>query len=165
MKLCIFLSLIFLGCGQDEQAQNRTEEPLHIEQYIDPLVKDLVADWGEDMAAFGISTDHLIYVQSINVMELDERKLGLCIKMGTSREIRIKPGLTPQVLRATLYHELGHCVLNQPHWGKYGDIMFDTLTVSEEYWVRKWDDKALIYKSKIKSEKDLKLSHDLADKE
>lgn len=163
MRMYILLSVMCLGCGQDQYVNQRSDEPLQVEPYIDPTVKDLVAQWDKDMSEAGIPHKKLMYMQSIAVTPIDPSKLGICIY--GARSIEIQPGLSPQVLKAVVYHELGHCVLNQAHWGDYGDIMYPALTTSDKYWTRQWNAKLSIYIKTIKEKKDLKLSDDLTDKD
>lgn len=140
----IILVLLLSACGSEDH-NSRSK---YISQVIDPELEVIIEEWKSDMLDAGIDISGYDDIYKIVVSDLPERKLGICT-YGRTNKINIRPGLPEAVLKAVMYHELGHCALDQDHWGDLGDIMHDTIPVSNEYWLDIWDTAKYKYVTKI----------------
>lgn len=131
--MIILLLLVLIGCGQE---YNDERSPPTV--YVDPKLADLVNQWRNDMAIQHINEEDFSDIGTIAEGNLEQSQLGLC-EYKHRRIITIEPGLPPATLKTVLYHELGHCALNQVHWGTFESIMHATLFVSDEFWNRIWE--------------------------
>ena len=133
----IFAALLALpACGYYDDQENPFRPhsaPIEsaIPVVIDPLLDDAVNDFLDDCERFGRGSERyqgLFRLKYIRVEEVGENNLGLCWRGDQPWRVAIKPGLDAEWTKRVVYHELGHCILNQEH----GDnVMMETSTSSD----------------------------------
>ena len=140
----IALSLL-LGCGSlptDSEfftAGGLFTPPIQHDRDLHPYVTDFVQD--------AIAHGRLVFPHTLRILKyeiLEEDFVGLCTTYFdfdgsvAHTEIRIHPKITCEpLLRAIMYHELGHCLMQLDHTER--GIMKAT-TYSCEYYAEHWDE-------------------------
>ena len=108
MRLLIVMTML-VGCGTAPVIDER------LEAYYDEFMQD--ADrLNIDMSKFKTIDSMSIVEDFEDDPEVSEEAIGICILTPASRTIEIKAStMDDDILKAIVYHELGHCVLNLGH--------------------------------------------------
>lgn len=143
MRLFLLL-LILTSCGQEQNV----EDDYYIDQGIVALPSTIELEpWSIRLAEYEHqfridAEEHGIDLanQSLQILQyadLDGTTIGRCYR--EARAVYIDPEVTDEtILKTIIYHELGHCYLNQSHTS---GIMSAGITVdAPEYYVNKWDE-------------------------
>lgn len=71
----------------------------------------------------------------------DDRVIGVCTSgIGYSRNVYISKDITdPVILKALVYHELGHCILHRWHTKESCDSIMVPVMKESKYYTDNWD--------------------------
>ena len=124
-----------ISCGTAEEVNSETSvKPLY---QVDEDLIDKVDGFYAEMLAHGIEARNNI-PKSFSVRYRENMpELGVCFApRHDQKRILIRKGLTPLVEKIVIYHEMGHCLYNMPHWGEdnYKDIMNVYTILSDRFW-------------------------------
>jgi hypothetical protein len=137
----VLLLLCLVGCGP--QLPEFGESGTH----VDDVYVDLLEHWVQTMQDAGIDISRLSSPHTI--LEVDELELGyegICQRDDTRWDIKMVKSAKGKYREALLWHELGHCVLDQGHWKTDNmDIMFPYIIGRSKYWEHIWDDAVARY--------------------
>ena len=109
---------------------------------VDPGLEKYIAAFLLDAGRSGIfpiaSQRKLVSVQ---YGEVPDSAVGICYQYPARYWIVIRPGLDYDafLMRTLLYHELGHCLLDLPHYYGGTDIMNEMLPYLGENDTKQWD--------------------------
>lgn len=161
MRFQLLLSVALLtGCGQCETIVNHVKvivdqnyEPKHpVVLSVDPELQPGYDEFLYYSHVLGVSVnDKLRNVQLVDSVDYTipgEVVIGMCYVYTASdgtvayRDIKILKNLVddPLTLRTTLFHEMGHCLLNLQHTGsENGEIMDAVIDISDSDALSNWD--------------------------
>lgn len=137
VTLCILVS-----CGRSQERKGKEQE-LHIDEELVTYVNDYL----DDAIEAGLNTYRISEMGGITFKSgVDKEEAGRCIvsisaKGRVLREIELSAALTNPVLRkATIYHELSHCLFMADHTPNIvGGLLSPYMISSPTYYSQNWD--------------------------
>lgn len=150
--LFILLLPILEGCGKsdDELIEDLFFKDIYSgghrpDIFIDPDLQKYLDEYDSTLAEYGIDVDRSILYRLEYVDELkdgDKELLGICYRYrdqeGSYATVKIKRVDNPLVIRAIVFHELGHCIQSLDHSKKSGSLMYPSLTINPLYYEENW---------------------------
>lgn len=131
-NFCIILILfmtVLVGCGKDPDVRStRNRFFPESDNYFDSIRSDFEHDYLL-VTSSQIDTNN-VFINFADDSLFEGREIGTCYFIkgnNTGREILIKKsyweGMTPACQYFLIYHELGHCALDEDHQDNYPSIM------------------------------------------
>lgn len=127
----LFTGLIILtaACGQDQKSTPSVtvdQEPIAtdatLHQYVEQFITDAKAH------GVNVNRDMIQKVEMVDLIGNDKLILGFCRGDSEHQIIQIRKGMTVNQMKVTVYHEMGHCVLGEPHSTDIEDIMYEIVS-------------------------------------
>jgi hypothetical protein len=137
MKYYILIAMLLVGCGSERHVYKQSDVT-----EVDEELQYLVDDWQATMRFRGIDISRMDIPHSIKLVEdIATGTVGHCLAIGNRWEVRIKIRKSELLRKVILWHELGHCVLDQNHWTVApDDIMYPYLPQYTKFWEAVWPD-------------------------
>lgn len=138
-SIYIIVAMLLIGCG----GVNSSNQPNTIDPAFQALYNQFISD--ANTAGLNLSVNQGITMQFTTLGQPDGlgEVIGECMSVGYGNStINIDPtfwnesGIEGQTL--LIYHELGHCVLNEVHTTDQENIMYPIINYPEQYYVADW---------------------------
>ncbi len=122
MKTSLILITLLISCGQQKPDSTSSTPVIASESDINNFIKSFFKD--AENHGIQLNMDFISKVSLEDSIDNNPSVLGKCSGTAHSQILQFKKDQNIDVMKSTVYHELGHCMLGEQHSDNDEDIMY-----------------------------------------